>query len=158
MALFIKGQSHWLLIEPVAGGEAGATILRLDKTEYSGVISALESKSGKPVEMLVPSQILDPFSRDEDETVRYRGGRVVAALESAMAQFSCKVGKSRPDRIECTRLFRPADGIGGGEVVTALLESKGEETRVQIKTQKGMGRNWSTPIYREMLRRLQSAN
>jgi hypothetical protein len=44
----------------------------------------------------------------------------------------------------------------GGERVNAILEASGEKTRVRITTVKGMGRNWSTPIFGEMKRRLEA--
>ena len=159
-AHFLKGQSHWLVIEPAAGGSDSEIVLRLDKTEFSGVITALEAKSGKPVEMLAPGTLVDPTktSADEDETVPFLSNQVLAAVKGAMTMYSCKLGKSKPNRVDCSRMFRPPDGIGGGETVTALLEPEGSQTRVQIRTQTGFGRNWSAPIYREMLRRLRSAN
>lgn len=159
-ALFLKGQSHWLVIESSHGAEKGKTVLRLDKTEYLSVVGALTSRSGKPVELIAPgSAKVDPTagSHDEDETVPFPIDRVLAEVKPAMEQYSCKVGKSDASRIECTRGLRPPDGIGGSETVVAFLLSNGQETRVQIKTQKGLGRNWSLPIYREMLRRLQPA-
>src|SRR6266516_7095164 len=39
-ALFIKGQSHWLVIESSGGPGNRPTVLRLDKTEFREVIAA----------------------------------------------------------------------------------------------------------------------
>ena len=58
----------------------------------------------------------------------------------------------------CERTLRPPDSIGGAEVVTAILESQGQQTEVRIRTAKGFGKNWSSPIYREMLRTLEAAH
>ena len=116
-ALFIKGQSHWLVIESTAGSVNDTTVLRLDKTEYRDVLAALNSKSGKDVEMLAPGNTLvDPTigSHDEDETVPFHIDQVIAALKPAMEQYSCKVGKTKTNRVECHRGLRPPDGVGGG--------------------------------------------
>jgi hypothetical protein len=160
-ALFIKGQSHWLVIESSAGAGNGPTVLRLDKTEYREVIAALTARSGKRVEMLAPgSTLVDPTvgSHDEDQIVPFPLDQVRAALKPAMEHCFCKVGKSKAGRLECTRDFRPADSIGGGEGVTAILESQGQQTQVQIRTRKGFGKNWSSAVYLEMLRTLQAAH
>jgi len=59
--------------------------------------------------------------------------------------------------MECRRRVRMSGRTGwGGERVNAILEASGEKTRVRITTVKGMGRNWSTPIFGEMKRRLES--
>jgi hypothetical protein len=161
VALLTKGQSHWLMIESSPGVVNGTTVLRLDKTEYRGVVAALTAKSGKHVEMIVPnSTLVDPTigSQDEYEVIPFPIDQVLAMLKVAMEQYSCKVGKTGVKHIECTRSSRPADAVGGGEGVTAALESRGQETRVQITTRKGFGKNWSQPIYLEMLRRLKSAH
>ena len=161
-ALFIKGQSHWLVIESNAGPGSQPTVLRLDKTEYREVIAALTAKSGKRVEMLAPgSTLVDPTvgSHDEDQIVSFPIDQVRAALKPAMEHCLCKVSKSKVDRLKCTRGLRPPDSIGGGEGVTATLEPQGQQTQVQIRTEKGLfGKNWSSPIYLEMLRTLQTTH
>jgi hypothetical protein len=160
-ALFIKGQSHWLVIESSAGGVNGTTVLRLDKTEYLGVVAALTARSGKRVEMLAPgSTLVDPTvgSHDEDQIMPFPIDQVRGALKPAMEHCFCKVSKSKADRLECSRGLRPPDSIGGGEAVTAILESQGQQTQVQIRTGKGFGKNWSSPIYLETLRILQAAH
>jgi hypothetical protein len=160
-ALFVKGQSHWLVIESSAGTGNGTTVIRLDKKEYREVIAALTAKSGKHVEMLAPgSTLVDPTvgSRDEDQIVPFPIDQVRAALKPAMEHCLCKVSKSKPGRVECGRAFRPRDAIGGGESVTAILEPQGQQTQVRIRTGKGFGKNWSSPIYLEMLRTLQTAH
>jgi hypothetical protein len=153
-----KGQSHWMVIETGTAATPQSTILRLDKTEYQDVISALNARSGKRVEVLEPSsRVLDPTkgSHDEDETVPFQIDTVLAALKPAMESVACKVGRATANHIECKRgphlkgPLRP-----GGELVTVSLESKGTETRVQIKTARGLGHDWSTPIYLELRKRL----
>jgi hypothetical protein len=160
-ALLLKGQSHWLVIESSGGSSDGRpTVLRLDKREYRGVIAALNSKSGKRVEVLDPgSALADPTigSKDQDEIVPFRVDQALAAIEPAMEQYSCKIRKRNGNRTECKRSLIPRDGIGGGEGVIAVVEAKGPETRIQIRTLRGLGRNWSLPIYREMVGRLKSA-
>jgi hypothetical protein len=161
-ALFIKGQSHWLVIDSSAGAGNRPTVLRLDKTEYREVIAALTARSGKRVEMLAPgSTLVDPTvgSHDEDQIVSFPIDQVRAALKPAMEHCFCKMSKSKVDRLRCTRSLRPPDSIGGSEGVTATLEPQGQQTQVQIRTEKGLfGRNWSSPIYLEMLRTLQAAH
>ena len=160
-ALFIKGQSHWLVIESGAAAGNRPTVLRLDKTEYREVIAALTAKSGKRVEMLAPgSTLVDPTvgSHDEDQIVPFPIDQVRGALKAAMEHCFCKVSNSKVDRLRCTRGLMPPISIGGGEGVTATLEPQGQKTQVQIRTEKGLfGRNWSSPIYLEMLRTLQDA-
>jgi hypothetical protein len=160
-ALFIKGDSHWLVIEGTTGTSNGKTVLRLDKTEYREVVAALTAKSGKRVEMLAPgSTLVDPTigSHDEDQMVPFPIDPVGAALKSAMGSCNCKVSTSKVGHMECSRALRPPDSIGGAEVVTAILESQGPQTQVRIRTAKGFGKNWSSPIFREMLRTLQAAH
>jgi len=160
-ALFIKGQSHWLVIESNAGAANGKTALRLSKTEYREVVAALTARSGKRVEMLAPgSTLVDPTvgSHDEDQIVPFPIDQVRVALKPAMESCLCKVSKSKEDRLECSRGLRPHDSIGGSEEVTAILEPQGQQTQVRIRTARGLGRNWSSPIYLEMLRTLQAAH
>ena len=68
-----------------------------------------------------------------------------------------KASKQKSNRIDCHR----SPGVGarngnGGEYVTAIVEASGDGTRVRISTARGWGRNWSSPIYREMRKRLGS--
>jgi hypothetical protein len=160
-ALLLKGKSHWLVMGSGAGTANRPTVVRLDKTEYREVIAALTARSGKRVEMLAPgSTLVDPTigSHDEDQIVPFPIDQVRTALRPAMEHCSCKVAKSKVDRLMCTRRLRPPDSIGGGEAVTATLEAQGQQTQVQIRTAKGLfGKNWSSPVYLEMLRELQAA-
>jgi hypothetical protein len=158
-ALFLKGESHWLVIDSNAEGVKGPTVLRLNKTEYLDVVATLTARSGKRVEMLAPgSTLLDPTagSHDEDRVIPFPIDQVRAALKPAMEDCYCKVSSSKPGRLECARGLRPPDSIGGSEQVTAILEPQGQQTQVLIRTAKGLGRNWSSPIYLETLRRLQT--
>lgn len=157
-AVLMKGQSHWLVVES-GGAQRKQLVLRLDKSEFRVVIAALNSRSGKRVEVLDDSSNpVDPTigSRDEDETVPVQIDRVADALKFSMERYGCKIGKSRQDRIECRRGLRPQGGVGGGESIIALLQATGQETHVQIQTRAGLGRNWSTPILHEMRSRLAS--
>lgn len=140
-AFFLKGESHWLVIDSNAGAVNGHTVLRLDKTEFKEVVAALTAKSGKRVEMLAPgSTLVDPTigSHDEDQVVPFRMDQVNAALKSAMASCSCKVSTAKVGRLECARGLRPPDSIGGAEVVTAMMESQGQQTQVRDPDRKGL--------------------
>jgi hypothetical protein len=126
------------------------------------VILTLNARSGKRVEVLDPtSTLLDPTvgSEDVDEIMPFRIGQVMAALKPAMEGMQCTVGKETSDLIECSRGLRNSGRAGwGGEQVTAVLEALGQKTRVRINTGKRLlARNWSTPIYRELKRRLESS-
>jgi hypothetical protein len=98
-----------------------------------------------------------------DEVVPFAMDQVVAALKPAMESQDCKVTSEVPGRIECKRTRVYPDSkhdASGGESVTAVLEVKGGQTHIIITTGLGfygrlMKKNWSTPIYEEMMRNLQ---
>ena len=80
-----------------------------------------------------------------------------------MESVGCKVTEANANRIECkrARLYSQEVSDTGGEKVTCVLEAQGDQTRVRISTGKGFyGRlgkkNWSSPIYQEMLKVLQA--
>jgi hypothetical protein len=80
-----KTKSHWLTIEYQDGGAKQTTALHLEKSEYEGVISAMETKTGKTVVKLdSKTSPLNPTaeSTDMDEVVPF--GR-----DSAGAVQSC---------------------------------------------------------------------
>lgn len=153
-----KSQSHWLLIE--AGGPTApkTTVLRLDKSEFRAVIATLNARSGKHVEVLDPDNTsLDPTagSHDEDATVPFPMEQVVTSLKAAMESVGCKVNqKQTKARIECYRGLRLSDR--GGEAVRATVDGDAQRTHVRIHTRRGLGRDWSSPIFREMRHRLES--
>lgn len=160
-----KTKSHWLTIEYHEGGAKQSTVLHLDKSEYQDVISALEANTGKQIAMLnSKTSPLNPTagSKDMDEVVPFGRDKVAAALKSAMESEGCNVTNATGDRIECKRARGGSERTGfGGEKVTATMEAKGGQTRVRIWTGKGFtGRvgkhNWSTPIYQEMMKSLQT--
>jgi len=103
------------------------------------------------------------MSVDVDEAVPSAIDKVMAALKPAMESQECHVTAESADRIECKRPrgHTSAEHSGyGGESVTAVLEARGDKTRVVITT--GLGfygrlgkRNYSTPIYEVMMRNLQ---
>jgi len=101
-------------------------------------------------------------SEDVDRMVPFAMERVHAAAKQALATYGCEIKKERPDTLECTRSRHVGVFVGsGGEKVTVQLSAKDDGTRVQVKTGKGfVGRlgkkNWSTPIFAEMERLLQS--
>jgi hypothetical protein len=105
---------------------------------------------------------LNAESRDVDEVIPFAMDKVMTALKPAMVSAGCKVTEATANRLECkrARVYSQEVSDTGGEKVTALLEGKGDQTRVRISTGKGFyGRlgkkNWSTPIYQEMLKSLQ---
>ena len=163
----VKTKSHWLDIEYQEGGAKQLTTLRLDKSEYKKVLSTLEARTGKQIATLKSNA--SPFnptagSKDMDTVVPFRMDAVAGALKPAMESVGCNVTSATASRIECKREWvkgRDTERTGaGGEKVTANLESKGEQTRVRISTEKGVRgrmvkRNWSTPIYSEMMKSLQ---
>jgi len=100
-----------------------------------------------------------------DQVVPFPADKVIAALRPAMQSFNCEVTKATPTRIECKRprpnLFLKGSP-SGGEKVTAILASQGDQTRVRISTGLGLyGRfnkkNWSYPVFHQMLTNLQNA-
>lgn len=156
--LAAKARSHWLIIAPPTGASPVA-ILRLDERQFRDVISTLNTKSGKRVEVLDPNDpTIDPTvgSQDVVEKVPFSADQVMRALKTAMEQYSCKIAKTEPNRIECGRGLMPKGAVGGGERVIAMLEQIGPETRVQIQTRRGLGKNWSAPVFREMKKHLET--
>jgi len=162
-----KTKSHWLDIEYHEGDAKQLTTLRLDKSEYKEVIATLESKTGKHIATLnAKESAFNPTagSKDMDTVVPYRMDAVAAALKPAMESVGCNVTHETAGQLECKRQWAnrwDTERTGaGGEKVTARLEAKGVQTRVRIETEKGVrGRmvkkNWSTPIYEEMIKSLQ---
>jgi hypothetical protein len=159
-----KTKSHWLAIAYHDGDAKETTVLRLDKSEYKNVIVALEARTGKKVAILdSKTSQFNPVagSKDMDEVVPFGIEKVTAALKPAMENMGCKVTAEKSGRVECKRARGGTERTGaGGEKVTATLEAKGEQTRVRIWTGKGAAgrvykKNWSTPIYQEMIKGLQ---
>lgn len=164
VVMVTKTKSHWLDIEYHEGDAKQSTVLRLDKSEYMGVILALEARTGKHIAVLnAKTSPLNPTaeSKDMDGVIPFGMDKVVAALKPAMESEGCKLTEVTASRIECKRGRGGSERTGnGGEKVTATLEAKGEQTRVRIRTGKGAvgrigKRNWSTPIYVEMMKGLQ---
>ena len=101
-------------------------------------------------------------SKDVDKVIPYPIDKVLEASKLAMATYGCEIKKDTPDSLECTRSRHVGVFVGsGGEKVTVRLKPKGAETQVIVTTGKGfVGRvgkkNWSTPIFDEMLKNLRS--
>jgi len=102
-------------------------------------------------------------SKDVDQTVAYPMDKVLDAAKQAIATYGCSIKKEKTDSLECTRDRHVGVFVGsGGEKVKVKLSEKGSETRVQISTGKGfVGRvgkkNWSTPIFNEMMKILKGS-
>jgi hypothetical protein len=159
-----KTKTHWLDIEYHEGDTKQLTILRLDKSQYGSVISTLQARTGKQIPVVdINKSAFNATAGSEnmDEVVSFPMAAVAAAMKPAMENMGCKVTKTKANHLECKRR-RTSDferNGGGGEKVTAELEAKGEQTRVRIWTGKGYSgrfhkKNWSTPIYKEMLKNL----
>ncbi|MFZ3330999.1 MAG: hypothetical protein WA197_10245 [Candidatus Acidiferrales bacterium] len=103
------------------------------------------------------------MSVDVDEVIPFAADKAMAALKPAMESQECHATAESAGRLECKRPrgHTSAEHSGyGGESVTAVLETQGDKTHVVITT--GLGfygrlgkRNYSTPIYQEMIRNLQ---
>jgi hypothetical protein len=136
--------------------------LRLDKKEYRAVTAALTAKTGKPVELLdTKRDSLDPTvtSSNVDETVAFPIKKVAVALRHSMDRVGCNVQMETSSSMQCRRKHGNSSLIGpGGETVTASLESQAAGTRIRIVSKRTAvrHRNWSTPIYAEMKRELES--
>jgi hypothetical protein len=166
--MMTKTKSHWLAVEYRNGDADKLAVIRMHKDEYGDIIAAIESKTGKKVEVLSEgSGKIDPTaeSKDLDEVVNYSATAVIAALKPAMEGYGCKVAAEKENRIECQR---PRNNGGqeiqgfGGEKVKAVIEKQGERTRVKIETDKGFygklrKKNWSTPVFKAMMKNLEQA-
>jgi len=101
-------------------------------------------------------------SKDVDQVVPYSMDKVLEAFKLAMATYGCEIKQEKADSLECTRSRHLGVFVGsGGEKVTVKLKPKGAETQAIVTTGKGfVGRvgkkNWSTPIFNEMLKNLRS--
>ncbi len=161
-----KTKSHWLAVEYTdAANSKQQIILQLHKDEYGPAIAALEENSGRKVEILTGKESkANPTagSVNVDEVVAFPTDRVRAALKLAMERHGCRVTEEKAGQIECKRARGSNELTGvGGEKITATLASEGSSTRVKIETGKGFAgrmrkKNWSTPVFRDMLANLES--
>jgi hypothetical protein len=160
-----KSKSHWLTVDYHETGATQEVVLRLDKSEYQGILDALESRTGKKIEMrTVKTGELNPNagSKDVDILVPFPMEKVKAALKPAMENEGCNVTEESANRVICKRKRGGSERTGnGGEEVAASLAVSGNQTRVRIVTGKGfVGRagkkNWSTSIYNGMAKSLQT--
>ncbi len=149
-----KAQSHWLVIECSPDGVPRSVVLQLHKAEFRDVISSLNMQSGRRVEALE-----DPTtgSQNIDEVLPLRLDEVMPAIEPAMRSMGCDIRKRKKNGVECYRSHEHAGQAGtSGETVSAFVEANGSGTRIRIKTSHGLfGRNWSTPMYRELRKQLE---
>ena len=124
-------------------------------------MSLQEAQQAKPPEETKD----DPTkgSKDINEVIEYPMAKVLEAAKQAVATYGCEIKKEKSDQFECTRSRHIGAFVGsGGEKVTVQLSPEGAGTKVLIKTGKGfVGRlgkkNWSTPIFNEIVRILKSA-
>jgi len=103
------------------------------------------------------------MSVDVDEVIPFAVDKAMAAVKPAMESQECHVMAESAGHLECKRPRgrTSSEHSGtGGESVTAVLEAQGNKTHVTITT--GLGyygrlgkRNYSTPIYEEMIKNLQ---
>jgi hypothetical protein len=161
--MFTKTKSHWIAIEYREADHKQTAVIQLHKDEYGPAIAALESKARQKIEILTEKESrVNPTIQSEnlEETVTYPLDRVRPAVKTAMERYGCTIASEKADRVECKRgrSYNEATG-GGGEKITARLNSEGTSTRIRIETGKGVvGRlgkkNWSTPIFNEMKKQL----
>jgi hypothetical protein len=146
----ISGTHDWFFLHYAARGREIAPGRRAQVIEMFSAATVDSTASA-----LVPSA----GNVNVDEVVPFEMDKVAAAVKPAMEMKNCSVTEATASRVECKR----SRGWGyGGESVTAELEEQGGQTRVRITT--GLGvvgrtdkRNWSIPIYEEMVRILQSS-
>lgn len=163
VVMLTKSTSHWLSVDFHEGGQRKQLVLRLDKGDYRSVIAAAQQKTQKKVNVLSAAQgsaNLTRHSRDIDRVVSHSSDKVEKAIRGAMEARTCRISKQTPGFFECER---PVDGERYmGEKVVATFVAEGEGTRVKVETHKGFAgravkKNWSTPIFEEMMRLLQGA-
>src|SRR5579883_936841 len=151
---------HWLLIECTSPNVPPKLLLRLNPRHYREVISELNESSGRHVELLDPkSTDLDPTagSKDVETVVAAQPAQVMAAVRRGMESVACKITNDKGGFLRCRRHHVNTDRTGlGGEEITAEVSAESDGTRVRIVTphSPGRGRNWSTPVYREMRKQL----
>jgi hypothetical protein len=137
------------------------SILVIALSDSALTTNTQETQAAKPPE----TEKDDPTkgSKDMNEVVEYPIARVLEAAKQAVATYGCEIKKEKSDSLECTRSRHIGAFVGsGGEKVTVQLSAEGDRTKVIIKTGKGfVGRlgkkNWSTPVFNEIVRILKSA-
>lgn len=123
---------------------------------YAQTGSGSAPPAGQVQEASTPSQ----GSKDVDRSVAYPLAQVLDAAKQALTTYGCDIKKEGPEYLECTRGRHVGVLVGsGGEKVTVRLGADGSQTRVEIKTGKGLvGRlgkkNRSTPIFDEIVKTL----
>jgi hypothetical protein len=163
-----KTKSHWLAIDYSEQSRNRTAILHIGKDVYADIINAIESRTGKKVEMLQGESVnriaVTQDSKNVDKVVDFNINDVRAAVKHAMEEYQCSICNERENEIECKRSWgeqvQELYGVGG-EKITARLDVKGSQTHVRITTGKGIlgravKRNWSTPIFNEMIKNLES--
>lgn len=99
-----------------------------------------------------------------DQSIPFTADQATTALRVAMQSIGCDVTSATSTLVECKRP-RPnmflKGSPSGGEKVTAVLESRGNQTHIRISTGKGFygavnKENWSYPVFHEMMTNLQS--
>ena len=99
-------------------------------------------------------------SKNVDQVVPFPMDAVMEAAKKAVQRYGCNIKLATQGYLECTRPREIGVFVGsGGEKVKVSLSKKAKGTQVRINTGKGfVGRlgkkNWSTPIFNEMVRRL----
>jgi hypothetical protein len=133
-------------------------VLAMAGSSRSQVETVAQSRDQAAAEGNDPSK----GSKDVDQVVPYSMDKVLEASKLAMATYGCEIKNEKPDSLECTRSRHVGVFVGsGGEKVTVRLKPKGAETQVIVTTGKGfVGRvgkkNWSTPIFDEIVKNLRS--
>lgn len=99
-----------------------------------------------------------------DQSIPFTADQATAALRVAMKSIGCDVTSATSTLVECKRphpnMFLKGSP-SGGEKVTAVLESQGNQTHIRISTGKGFygalnKEDWSYTVFHEMMTNLQS--
>ena len=166
VGVFSKSTSHWLFIEYAEGDATSEPVLQIHKDDIEQVMAALEAGTGAPVTILAESRI-NPTegSKNVKEVVPHSVEQIRLALQPAMEMYGCQITKEKDDEMECKRGRGENPGAQGcgGEKVTGKFKAEGSSTRVEIKTAKGFlgaacKKNWSTPMFNEMMKNLASTS
>ena len=160
----VEEQDNYLIVDYLSGENRESLVLRIDdRGGYLYAISTFETSTGKQVELLASNlTLLDPTigSTDINDVLPFELNAVVAALKPAMVVMGCNVTIELTGRTECQRKRGNSARTGiGGEKIIATWEAQGTRTQVRIQTIRASlrMRNWSTPIYEELKKSLQTA-
>lgn len=163
--MLLKSTSHWLFLEHKQGETLHEIVLQIDKGDIENVVTALEARTGRSIETLTESRI-NPTegSKNIREDVPYSVEQIRSAMRPVMEMYGCQITKDEDDEMVCERgrnENRPGQGCGGEKITAEFDERGAKTTRLEITTGKGFKgvackKNWSTPIFKQVTKRLMS--